>query len=221
MQQAKVEALAKMPQDAYDRIKTALLNKLNSFDSSFEGLLKKLLLIAANWNKLGMPAINGLVAYAVAGELLLESQQPTEQPPKQEAKEVQFQLEPQPRSVELKEEGKKLHVATFYQEKAKPKKEEWNYRNVVRAIGNHAKDHNEPMAIKYYGAALFLAHLMDTGRLTGTKVYFKIWKLSTREICNLIVEIHNQMIKNSYIDERGIIEWLSKKARKSPYDIAA
>jgi hypothetical protein len=134
---------------------------------------------------------------------------------------VETESKTESQTVEPKEEGKKLHIAIFYQEKAKPKKEEWNYKNVVRTIGHHAKDYHEPMAVKYYGAALFLAHLMDTGRLTGTKVFFKIWRLNTREVCNLIIEIHNQMIKNSYIDEYGIIEWLSKKARKSPYDVAA
>ncbi|MFM6401397.1 MAG: hypothetical protein ACKPFF_32380, partial [Planktothrix sp.] len=160
----------------------------------------------------------GQIANKLYGILGYESELVTETEPESEP---ETEPESEPQTVEPKEEGKKLHVAIFYQEKAKPKKEKWNYRNVVRVIGNHAKDHHEPMAVKYYGAALFLAHLMDTGRLTGTKVFFKIWKLSTREVCNLIVEIHNQMIKNSYIDEYGIIKWLSKKARKSPYDIAA
>lgn len=203
MQQAKTEALAKMPQDAYDRIKTALLNKLNSIDNSFEGLLKNLLLIAANWKQLGMPAINGLVAYAVAGEMLTETTEPSQKATTTEVKEP---------------EAKILHAIIFGQKRVK---KDYNYKNVVYAVNLEAIEYHQPLAMKHHRAALLLNHMMGTGRLSGTRVYFKIHNMTTIAVTKLITEITNFLTKfdGKPMDEMELIGWLKKKARKDPFAV--
>lgn len=203
MQQAKIEALNKMPQDAYDRIKTALLNKLNSIDSSLEGLVKNLLLIAANWKQLEMPAINGLVAYAVAGELLLESQQPTEQEAKEE---VNPEL--------VKTESETLHAVIFGTNKAK---RGYRFKQVCYSVDHEATEYRQPVAQKHHRAALLLKHFMGTGRLCGKLVYFKIHNMTSTQVTKLLVEMTNFIEQSEQFSEYAMIEWLSKKARKDPY----
>lgn len=136
-------------------------------------------------------------------------------------KEVVEQTEPSQKetTTEVKEpEAKILHAIIFGQKRVK---KDYNYKNVVYAVNLEAIEYHQPLAMKHHRAALLLNHMMGTGRLSGTRVYFKIHNMTTIAVTKLITEITNFLTKfdGKPMDEMELIGWLKKKARKDPFAV--
>lgn len=198
LKQAKSEALKLISIEGFNTMRDKLLEKCTR--ETEELTANSLLVIAANYEKLGLDAIVGLVAMAVAAEILNLS-----------SGEDQSQSEELEQNLES--EAKDLHVELFGTTRSVRKV---RYQRVIRSLKLSAEC-RVSIAQKHHRSGLVLGVMMTSGRLSGAHIWFKISNMTSLDVCKLLVEMTRWESKQDVWDETEMTNWLKRKARTNPY----